>query len=93
MLNLNRNHMSEMNTPDMNCGCPMPGMECPPVYECPQERIVNCQIHHHVPHIQPIHTRVINHHIYRHTCTPCFTSSEENVVCNVFDNHCCQPRV
>lgn len=36
-------------------------------------------------HIVPINTRVINHHIYKHSYTPCYTCCEENVVSNVYD--------
>ena len=63
--------------------CGVPEDMCAPIYECPQERCVHRQIIHEVPHIQPINTRVINHHIYRHTYTPCYTCTEENEVCNV----------
>ena len=62
---------------------------CPPIYECPQERCVHREIIHEVPHVQPINTRIINHHIYRHTYTPCYTCTEENEVCNV---NACGPR-
>ena len=55
----------------------------PLVYECPEERCVHKQIIHEVNHIKPINTRIINHHIYRHTYTPCYTCTEENEVCNV----------
>lgn len=68
-------------TGGMDCGCDMP-----PVRECPQERVVNCEYVHNVPHIVPINTRIINHHIYRHFYTPCYTSCEENVISNVYDN-------
>jgi len=40
-------------------------------------------------HIKPCNTRIINHHVYRHTFTPSYTSCEENVVENVFDRGCC----
>ena len=60
-----------------------PTMMCTPIYECPQERCIHKQIIHEVPHVQPINTRIINHHIYRHTYTPCYTCTEENEVCNV----------
>lgn len=33
-------------------------------------------------HCIPIHTHVINKHIYNHTYTPQYTCSEENVVIN-----------
>ena len=58
-------------------------VSCTPIYECPQERCIHKQIIHEVPHIQPINTRIINHHIYRHTYSPCYTCTEENEVCNV----------
>ena len=68
---------------EMNA-CPTAApMMCAPIYECPQERCVHRQIVHEVPHVQPINTRIINHHIYRHTYTPCYTCTEENEVCNV----------
>ena len=55
-------------------------MMCPPIEECPQERVC---------HIIPCNTRIINHHVYRHTYTPCYTTCEENVVSNVYDRNCC----
>jgi len=76
----------------MNCNVNLPGMECEPIVECPQEKICHRQINHQVRHIQPVHTRIINHHIYNHCCTPHFTCSEENVCCHVWDP-CCKPRV
>ena len=56
---------------------------CAPIYECPEERCIHKEIIHDVPHIKPINTRIINHHIYRHTYTPMFTCTEENEICNV----------
>lgn len=67
-----------------NSGCSMP-----PVYECPQERVVNREIVHEVPHVCPINTRIVNHHIYKHTYSPCYTCCEENVCCNVYEGSCC----
>lgn len=66
-----------------------PGVMCPPVYECPQERVCHREINHQVRHICPVNTRIVNHHIYHHSYDPCFTCCEENVVCNVYDNKCC----
>ncbi len=63
------------------CGCDMP-----PVQECPQERVCHREIVCNVPHIVPINTRIINHYIYKHTYTPCYTCCEENEVTNVYDN-------
>ena len=58
---------------------------CPPVYECPQERVCERVIVHEVPHIMPINTKIVNHHIYRHTFTPCYTMSECDTCENVYD--------
>ena len=65
------------------CSVPCEPIVCSPIYECPQERCIHKQIIHEVPHVQPINTRIINHHIYRHTYSPCYTCTEENEVCNV----------
>lgn len=76
------NYMGNFQT--VNPG--MCGMK--PIYEPMQERICHKEFVHEVPHICPINTRVINHHIYRHTYTPCYTCCEENEICNVYDNCC-----
>ena len=69
----------------------LPGMECAPIYEPGCENVVHRQINHHVQHIQPIHTRIINNHIYHHSFMPCYTCCEENVCCNVYNpNPCCK---
>ena len=60
-------------------------IQCMPIYECPRERCIHREIMHEVPHVIPINTRIINHHIYRHTYTPCYTCTEENEVCNITD--------
>jgi len=65
------------------------GVTCPVVYECPVERVCHREICHHVPHVCPINTRVINHHIYRHTYTPQYTCCEENEKCDVYEGNCC----
>ena len=76
-----------MDTDMMNnngmCGC-----ACPPVYEYPQERICTRVIVHEVPHVMPIHTKIINHHVYKHSYTPCYTTSECDTCENVYDPCC-----
>lgn len=67
----------------MSSGCVMN-----PVYECPQERVCERYIMHEVPHVMPINTKIINHHIYRHTFTPCYTMSECDTCENVYDPCC-----
>lgn len=75
---------------DMNMmGETMPGVVCPPIYECPRETVCHRYICHEVPHIQPCNTRIINHHIYRHTFTPTYSCCEENEVQNVYERRCC----
>ena len=71
------------NMVGMNGGCC--GNMCPPVMECPQERVCHTQTCYEVPHIIPINTRVINHHVYRHTYQPMYTCTMEDEVCNVYD--------
>ncbi len=66
----------------------MPGMLMEPIYECPQERVIHREIMHEVPHVCPINTRIVNHHIYRHTYSPCYTCSEENEICNINEGCC-----
>ena len=73
---------------EMFSGCGNPPMMCPPIYECPRERCVHREIMHEVPHIIPINTKVINHHVYRHTYSPMYTCSSEDVVSNVHEKSC-----
>lgn len=60
--------------------------------ETPQERVVHRNFVHEVPHVCPINTRIVNHHIYRHTYQPRYTCCEENVVTNEQCGSCCQFR-
>ena len=65
------------------------GIVMPPVYECPQERVIHREYIHTVPHVCPINTKIVNHHIYKHTYSPCYTCCEENEVCNVNEGCSC----
>ena len=73
-----------MDMPGYGCGCAMM-----PIYECPQERVCHRYICYDVPHIMPCNTRIINHHVYRHSFRPEYTYCEENVCENVYDRGCC----
>lgn len=73
----------------MGCSCPPQSMMCPPVMECPQVRCCHRVINYEVPHIIPCHTKMINHHVYRHTYQPCFSYSEEDECSEVYDQKCC----
>ena len=73
MMNMNSNNMSQ-DQPMMGQGV--------------QERVINRTFVHEVPHTCPIHTRIINHHVYKHTYRPVYTCSEENVCSNVQCGSC-----
>ncbi len=78
----------------MGCDCgamntPMMGACASPIYECPQERVCHRYICYDVPHIMPCNTRIINHHVYRHSFRPEYTCCEENVCENVYEPRCC----
>lgn len=74
----NQNTVINPNMPNQN-----------PIVEQLQERCVHKTIVHEVPHVCPIRTRVINHHIYKHTYRPEYSCCEENVVSNVNNGSCC----
>lgn len=74
-------------------GGPMGGFGMSPcmeqqVIEPTITKCVEKEFCHEVPHICPIHTHVVNRHIYKHTYTPQFTCSEENQVCNIDSGKC-----
>ncbi len=71
-----------MGMPMNNCGCNNPIIE-PAINKCIEKEIC-----HEVNHICPIHTHVINKHIYNHTYTPEYTCSLENQIINN-DPGCC----
>lgn len=64
-------------------------MGCP-VVEPTITKCVEKECFHEVPHVCPIHTHVINRHIYKHTYTPQYTCSEENQVVNLDCGKCGQ---
>lgn len=77
------------------CGCcrPMPQMcesNCDPIMEQPITKCIEKEFHHEVKHCCPIHTHVINKHIYTHTYTPQYTCDEEDVVINNDCGSCAQ---
>ena len=67
----------------------MGGCQTRPLVEPMQERCVHRTIMHEVPHVCPIRTRIINHHIYKHTYRPEYSCCEENVVSNINQGSCC----
>ena len=73
---------------DMGSSCCQASTPCMPIYECPRENVCHRYICYEVPHIMPCNTRIINHHVYRHTYRPEYTTCEENVISNVYDRGC-----
>ena len=65
---------------------------CNPIQEAVKERCVHRTIVHEVPHVCPIRTRIINHHVYKHTYRPEYSCCEENTVSNVQCGSCNQFR-
>ena len=89
------NMTNNMDT-DFNMGMPINNVEyqsdsCEcnqPIVEPMQEKCVHRTIMHEVPHVCPIRTKVINHHVYRHTYRPEYSCCEENVVSNINNGSC-----
>ena len=81
--------MPEMGMPQGCCPTNQV-MMCPPVMECPQERCCHRVINYEAPHIIPCHTRMVNHHIYKHTYQPCYSYSEEDEYSQIYDQPCCK---
>lgn len=88
--NIDSKMSNEMNMTML--GQQSPQMMANPITEGVQEKCVHRTIVHDVPHVCPIHTRVINHHVYRHFYQPRYTCSEENTVSNVQCGSCCNYR-
>ena len=84
-INMNNNSMGINQNMEM-----MDGQS--PIIEPMQERQVHRTFMHNVPHVCPIRTRIINHHIFKHTYCPQYSCCEENVVCNIDQGSCCNFR-
>lgn len=87
----NNNYVSNDMDVNVNMNSNVPSSSMPssgPV----QEKVVHRTFVHEVPHTCPIHTRIVNHHVYKHTYRPVYTCSEENVCSNVQCGSCCQFR-
>ena len=76
--NMNSNMEYQMN--DTSCNNP--------IVEPMQEKCVHRTIMHEVNHVCPIRTKIINHHVYRHTYRPEYSCCEENVVSNIDNGGC-----
>jgi hypothetical protein len=77
----------EMNQMATAGGTMTPGISGPV-----QQRTVQRTFVHEVPHTCPIHTTVVNNHVFRHTYRPVYTCSEQNCVSHVQCGSCCDFR-
>ena len=102
-IDINNNYFADnmTNNIDMDYNMPqnMEGMNMSyqdgcskPIVEPMQERCVNRTIMHEINHVCPIRTKIINHHVYRHTYRPEYSCCEENVVSNIDNGSCCNYR-
>ena len=90
-INGNNNYVNQDMEVDVNMNnYSSPMMNNIPQSEGVRERVINRTFVHEVPHVCPIHTRIINHHVYKHTYRPAYTCSEENVCSSVQCGSCCQ---
>lgn len=65
--------------------CPVVSTSCcpeDPVYETPINNCIKKDYIHEIMHVVPIHTNIVNNHIYKHTYVPEYTCSEENICTN-----------
>lgn len=83
--------------PQGGCGCPQPcpmphpmPTPCEPIIEPTQTQCIEKEYFHEVQHICPIHTHVINKHIYKHNYSPQYSTSEENQIINIDCGSCNQ---
>lgn len=84
--------MDQNNFQGMNTSQQMMGSVGQTLYEPMQERVVNRTFVHEVPHVCPMRTRIINHHIFRHTYRPEYSCCEQNVVSQEQCGSCCNFR-
>ena len=75
-------NMDKDNNYEMNQTCNNP------IVEPMQERCIHRTIMHEVNHVCPIRTKIINHHVYRHTYRPEYSCCEENTVSNIDNGGC-----
>ena len=88
------NNINNTSTCNPSMNIPMGGMSCgnQPIIEQPIVRCVHRTFNHEVPHVCPIKTKIINHHIYRHTYRPSYSCEEQNDVSQINEGSCCNLR-
>ena len=81
------------NAPSMAGGFNnMPTSMQSPIIEPMQERQVHRTFMHEVPHVCPMRTKIINHHVFRHTYRPSYSCCEVNTCSTINCGSCCNFR-
>ncbi len=80
MPNIDENFMQQQRH---TCKC-----QCHPGEPACDSRVINRCFECEVPHVCNLHTHIINHLTRRHVYYPCYTTSEENRVYDVYENQC-----
>ena len=92
-VDMNVDYMNQDGMPmTQDPGMMMPGGTQAPIIEPMQQRIVNRTIVHEVPHICPLQTKIVNHHVFKHTYQPSYSCCEENVCSEIQCGSCCNFR-
>ena len=76
----------------MDQGMSMQGGVSAPIIEPMQQRVINRTIIHEVPHVCPLQTKIVNHHVFKHTYQPSYSCCEENVCSEIQCGSCCNFR-
>lgn len=89
-IDIDNDAMAMASAPQMGGAMPSMGPSMgSPIVEAPTERVIHRCMMHEVPHVCPINTRIVNHHIFRHTYQPRYSCCEENVCQNIQCGSCC----
>lgn len=88
-IDIDLNQAQSMSNGPMNLGGQGMINTQTPIIEPGRERVINRTFEHIVPHICPIRTKIVNHHIYKHTYRPAYSCCEENVCSEVQCGSCC----
>ena len=91
-VDMNIDYINNSNNMPMNPGMEINGGTQAPIIEPMQQRVINRTIVHEVPHVCPLQTKIVNHHIFKHTYQPSYSCCEENVCSEVQCGSCCNFR-
>ena len=93
-VDMNIDYMNNNMTMPMNMdpGMQIPGGVSQPIIEPMQQRVINRTIIHEVPHVCPLQTKIVNHHVFKHTYQPSYSCCEENVCSEIQCGSCCNFR-